>query len=359
MSKDVPTGPLQPKGIPHFPKLPNGPKLIISLENESPLTLEDVEVLLSEYELLAHPDPPIRPDDPEITAIAKELWPHVQKCGLTKYNCSSAPPPKTYKEWYEIVYRKDSSEYHAALEHVAGAGKRIMELLVCVRGPLCRLSELCEPHSSRKLGAKKTFEAYRLAAKKPTPDRLERVTTDLELIRAKVRRREEETAKHASSPEGQGGDSGTNWQDVRSSLLNLYRAGEPYTSLRNLAGRLGCSPYTIKKAIKNSDKLKVWMRPRGKGSPGVQSLTEVVTDQTPDQRESDPADLLLEEDVDQKMSELIQQAGPEERAELNSYTPEQRRRIVGLHLLQKREPDSPPPNFDVAKEKPIKLGRKL
>ena len=82
--------------------------------------------------------------------------------------------------------------------------------------------------------------------------------------------------------------------------------------------------------------------------------------QTPNQRESAPADLRTDDDVERIMSELIQQAEPEQRAELNDKTPEQRRALVQAYQEQCQDPDSEPLNFDVAKEKPTKLlGRKL
>lgn len=145
------------------------------------------------------------------------------------------------------------------------------------------------------------------------------------------------------------------WQGIQERLLRLRILGEPYTTQRELAERLECSLSIINKAIHKSERLKGWMGLKPKGSPKVHSLNEVVTDQTADQRESDPADFLPEEDIDQIMSELISQAGPGEEAELRSYTPDQRRKIVGLHLQQSEEPDSKPPNFEVRKGKPIRL----
>ena len=97
------------------------------------------------------------------------------------------------------------------------------------------------------------------------------------------------------------------WRSVQGDLLRLYEAGKPYTSMSKLAKRLGCSTTLVHKAIHSSSKLENWMGPRPKGSPKVQSLSRVVTDRTLDQSESDPADVLTEDDVDLLMSELILQ----------------------------------------------------
>jgi biotin operon repressor len=42
------------------------------------------------------------------------------------------------------------------------------------------------------------------------------------------------------------------WQDAAERLKRLRAQGEPWTSQHQLAEQIGCSPATIKKAIKNT-----------------------------------------------------------------------------------------------------------
>jgi hypothetical protein len=48
------------------------------------------------------------------------------------------------------------------------------------------------------------------------------------------------------------------WKRVQSGLLNMRAHHEPYTSVRQLAARFGCSLSTVSKAIKNSGQLRGW-----------------------------------------------------------------------------------------------------
>ncbi len=60
----------------------------------------------------------------------------------------------------------------------------------------------------------------------------------------------------------------TDWRDVQRRLMELYKRGDPYISIGNLAKRLGCAKATIQKAIKDSTKLKYWQarHTKAKGS---------------------------------------------------------------------------------------------
>ena len=60
----------------------------------------------------------------------------------------------------------------------------------------------------------------------------------------------------------------TDWRDVQRRLMELYKRGDPYSSIGNLAKRLGCAKATIQKAIKDSTKLKYWQarHTKAKGS---------------------------------------------------------------------------------------------
>ena len=132
----------------------------------------------------------------------------------------------------------------------------------------------------------------------------------------------------------------TDWRDVQARLLRLYDAGEPYTSQDDLAKRLGCARATVNKAINDDSpegrKLKGWMARYRKTALRAQSLTDVVLESVPSDRESDPADAVPDDEVDRTMHKLVEQAKtPEERAKLNALNYEQRREMVGLVLEQK------------------------
>jgi len=167
-------------------------------------------------------------------------------------------------------------------------------------------------------------------------------------------------------PEGRQSDDGsstkTDWREIQQRLLRLRDQGEPYTNQGKLAGRLGCSKTTINKAISDSTTLKGWMarHRKGKATPRATSLNEVIADNVPQSREPDPADVLLDEEVDAVMSRLIQQADPDKRAKLNALGPDGRRGLVKAYLEHVDDPESAPPDLSNAHPKPVRLlGRKL
>ena len=137
--------------------------------------------------------------------------------------------------------------------------------------------------------------------------------------------------------------------------------GERYTTQQDLARRLGCSGATINKAINDSDTLKGWMarHRESKASPRATSLNEVIADNAEQTREPGPADALPDEDVDNALARLIEQAEPSERARLSNMSPEQRREVARLFLEQTKEPDSEPPDLSAGKPRRNRLlGRK-
>lgn len=153
----------------------------------------------------------------------------------------------------------------------------------------------------------------------------------------------------------------TDWRDVQERLLSLRGQGERYTTQQDLARRLGCSGATINKAINDSDTLKGWMarHRESKASPRATSLNEVIADNAEQTREPGPADALPDEDVDNALARLIEQAEPSERARLSNMSPEQRREVARLFLEQTKEPDSEPPDLSAGKPRRNRLlGRK-
>ncbi len=96
--------------------------------------------------------------------------------------------------------------------------------------------------------------------------------------------------------------------------------------------QLGCANATVQKAIKDSAKLKGWQArtTKAKGGPRATSLNDVVTNNAEQSREPDPAKEAEADDVDIVFSRLIQEAQPEERAQLNEMDSDQRRQMVAL-----------------------------
>jgi hypothetical protein len=53
--------------------------------------------------------------------------------------------------------------------------------------------------------------------------------------------------------------TGLDWQSARNRLIAIRRQGESFTSLRDLAARVGCSEGLIRKAIKQDVGLRAWV----------------------------------------------------------------------------------------------------
>ncbi len=147
-------------------------------------------------------------------------------------------------------------------------------------------------------------------------------------------------AVNCTPPSAHKNASGTrrkvNWQQTASHLETLRRKGEPFKTQAAYAEALDCSISTINKAIEKTPSLKEWAaRPASSASSAV-SVEGAVLDSTPQQRESNPADALEQADVDFAMRYLMEQASPEERAEINAMSPDQRRMLAETAY---RDPD--------------------
>jgi len=156
-------------------------------------------------------------------------------------------------------------------------------------------------------------------------------------VRAARLRVDRPTEKKTATP------SSMDRQEVRRRLLEICDAGERYTSLRDLQKRTGCgSTSTVRNAIKESETLREW---RDQAKPHnrrlrASSLTDAVIDSTAQTNESDPSNVLTDEEIDHEMRRLIEQAKPEEKAKLNGLDDAGRRRLVQALLEHKgdREP---------------------
>lgn len=147
----------------------------------------------------------------------------------------------------------------------------------------------------------------------------------------------------------------TRWPDVQARLLRLCQAKERYTTQKDLADRLGCSPSTINKAINASLKLRAWKERYAKRTPRAQSLGPLVTDKIASRREPDPSEIITDDEVDVVMAQLISQAKtPSERSKLNGLDSDGRREMVRVYLDQCEDKALQ----DRAKRGPRLLGRK-
>jgi len=132
--------------------------------------------------------------------------------------------------------------------------------------------------------------------------------------------------------------SEVDWHDVYKKLLGRFKAGQPFTSQRDLANQLGCAVATINKAINSSSELRGWSKSVPSSSPRATSLNEVVTDCMATPRELDPVDAYMPNDeVDRVMQTLIEQARPEERAKLNALNDEGRRELAQTYKAQEAD----------------------
>ena len=141
--------------------------------------------------------------------------------------------------------------------------------------------------------------------------------------------------KLLATPEANGGakPSGMTWQEAQEQLERIRQNGEPYTSERKMANRIGCHTTGIRNAIKNGTiKLQEWAsKKRGAASRKVVATIEgQILDGTPQSREADPDDILENDDVDRAMRLLMEQAEPNERARINAMSPADRRALAEL-----------------------------
>ena len=123
----------------------------------------------------------------------------------------------------------------------------------------------------------------------------------------------------------------TDWRDVQRRLLEMYERGDPYTTIADLALRMGCGKTTIHKAIDNSTKLKGWQvrHRKGKKTHRASSLTEVHLDNNAQTREQNPAEAVTRDDPEEVLAHLIQDAEPKVRATLNAISIEDLRNMSG------------------------------
>jgi hypothetical protein len=141
---------------------------------------------------------------------------------------------------------------------------------------------------------------------------------------------------------------GISWQTARDRLIALRRAGESFTSLRNLAVRVGCSEGLIRKAIKSDTGLRAWAveaKRTRRTAPAATSLDHAVR-RVPQRREVSPdvdaADSDAPADEDAVLQRLIEAASPSERARLHAMPPHELRNLLRLVGEQHADHDRAP-----------------
>ena len=342
-------------------------------------------------------------DSPEQPALPKHdepLWAKARKKakqelddavreGMKRYRGSAEPPTGTLKisaqeaerllrkqaeramlDRAERIYRQLDTKYakqaRAAETDFRDKQERLDHLLTIHKEALLAYTIMRGGEGDPK--QLQAWDVYSLAASPcPSAEPYQSVVIkDLVVMIANLEervRQEDTSQQQPASPKKKRKPTGTqetDWRDVQDRLLNLRNEGKPYTDQRDLADRLNCSPPTVNKAIKNSPTLTGWMARYRKKSPKAQSLNAVVMEQTPDERERDPADALPDDDVDVVMSKLIQEAPtPEYRDKLNAMGQDERRKMAEVYSEHIKDPEYEPPGLSDGKRKPVKLlGRK-
>ena len=142
--------------------------------------------------------------------------------------------------------------------------------------------------------------------------------------------------------------TGLDWQTARDRLIALRRAGESFTSLRDLAARVGCSEGLIRKAIKSDTGLRAWAaetKRTRRTAPAATSLNHAIR-RVPQRREAAPdvdiADSDAPADDDAVLQRLIDAASPSERARLHAMPPDQLRSLLRLVGEQHADHDRAP-----------------
>jgi hypothetical protein len=145
--------------------------------------------------------------------------------------------------------------------------------------------------------------------------------------------------------------TGLDWQTARDRLIAIRRQGESFTSLRDLAARIGCSEGLIRKAIKSDTGLRAWAaeaKRTRRTAPVATSLDHAVRrvpqrrEVAPDVDAADAADSNTPADDDTVLQRLIEAASPSERARLHAMPPDQLRSLLRLVGEQHADHDRAP-----------------
>ena len=139
--------------------------------------------------------------------------------------------------------------------------------------------------------------------------------------------------------------TGLDWQTARDRLVAIRRQGEAFTSLRDLAARVGGSEGLIRKAIKQDVGLRAWTAESKRARRTAPTATglERAIHRTPQRREEAPELAAVEadetDDTDVLLQRLIDAASPAERARLHAMPEEQRMSLLRLMRDQDEDRD--------------------
>lgn len=151
------------------------------------------------------------------------------------------------------------------------------------------------------------------------------------------------SAEPAATSEPTVGRGQSSWQTARDRLIAIRRRGESFTSLRDLAARVGCSEGLIRKALKQEVGLRAWAaesKRTRRTAPAATGLERAIH-RTPQLREAAPELATVEADeTDVLLQRLIDAASPAERARLHAMSAEQRMSILRLMRDQDEDRDS-------------------
>jgi len=142
--------------------------------------------------------------------------------------------------------------------------------------------------------------------------------------------------------------TGLDWQTARDRLIALRRSGESFTSLRDLADRVGCSEGLIRKAIKSDIGLRAWAtgakrtRRTAPAATGLEHVARRVQQRREAAPDVDAADSDTSADEDAVLQRLIEAASPSERARLHAMPPHELRSLLRLVGEQHADHDRAP-----------------
>jgi hypothetical protein len=216
---------------------------------------------------------------------------------------------------------KTESDWRKTLTHPPGVAERFRERL---------------PEIEQAMAFLRDFDPFR-RPEIPLPP-FARQPAELHAVQA--------SAEPAATSEATVGRGQISWQTARDRLVAIRRQGESFTSLRDLADRVGCSEGLIRKAIKQDVGLRAWTaesKRTRRTAPAATGLERAIH-RTPQRREEAPELAAVEaeeaDDTDVLLQRLIDAASPAERARLHAMPEEQRMSILRLMRDQDEDRDA-------------------
>lgn len=145
-------------------------------------------------------------------------------------------------------------------------------------------------------------------------------------------------------------------EKLREELLGMRQRGEPYTSTQKLADLWGCAKSTVSQAINGSPALQQWAGTTQRGHQARPAATI-----TPAMAESIAAPVprreasLSSEQEQAVLARLLDQATPEQRAEIHAMTDEGRTALAEQMVAQQLDAEPSPLEPDTPGHRPLKV----